>query len=102
MSKPNRHLIFPLDNVEDVAQVMDLPYGELLSIGVNRWNGNVVMSYQDHPEARFYIRLIVAQLANYVDMFDEDSYREPRHGLIRRDLRRSCSGDLSPDFEEVA
>lgn len=102
MSKPNRHLIFPLDNVEDVAQVMELPYGELLSIGINRWNGNVVMSYQDHPEARFYIRLIVAQLANYVDMFDADSYREPRHGLIPRDLRRPCARDFAPDCEEVA
>lgn len=102
MSKPNRHLIFPLDNVEDVAQVMELPYGELLSIGINRWNGNVVMSYQDHPEARFYIRLIVAQLANYVDMFDADSYLEPRHGLIPRDLRRPCARDFAPDCEEVA
>lgn len=106
MSKPNHHMIFPLDNVEDVAQVMDLPYGDLLTIGINRWNGNVVMSYQDHPEARFYIRLIVAQLAGYVDMFDEDNYSEPRHGLIGSDgavcVFPDCRELCPCEFQEVS
>lgn len=78
----SKHIIFPLDNVEEVAQVIDLPKGDILSIGMNRFNGNVVMSYSDHPEARFICRLIVAQLANCVDMFDEESYRSARHGLV--------------------
>lgn len=104
MSKPNRFIVFPLDNVEDVAQIMDLPYGDLLKIGMNRWNGNVVMSYQDHPQARFYIRLIIAQLSNYVDMFDEDNYNEPHFGLVRSDSESVCVFPDCPssEFEEVA
>ena len=79
---PNRHIIFPLEHVEDVAQLVNIPYGDLFTVAMNRWNGNVVLSFQDHPEARFFIRLIVAQLAEMVDMFDEDAYRAPAHGLI--------------------
>ncbi|MEC4184119.1 hypothetical protein VJ918_04775 [Adlercreutzia sp. R21] len=79
---PNKHIIFPLDNVEDVAQLVGIPYGELFHVSMNRWNGNVVFAFQDHPEARFFIRLIVAQLAEMVDMFDEDGYRIANHGLI--------------------
>lgn len=79
---PNKHIIFPLDNVEDVAQLINIPYGELFNVSMNRWNGNVVLSFQDHPEARFFIRMIVAQLSEVVDMFDEDSYRAANHGLI--------------------
>lgn len=82
MSRPNRSLIFPLDNVEELAQIMAVPGGDLFHVGLNRWNGNVVLTYQDHPEARFFIRLIVAQLSNVVDIFDADSYREPNSGLI--------------------
>lgn len=78
----SHHIIFPLDNVEEAAQFIDIPRGELLSVAMNRFNGNVVMSYADHPEARFFIRLIVAQLSQVADMFDEECYREPRHGLI--------------------
>lgn len=79
---PNKHIIFPLEHVDDVAQLVGIPYGELFRVSMNRWNGNVVFAFQDHPEARFFIRLIVAQLADMVDMFDEDSYRSPAHGLI--------------------
>lgn len=73
-------------------------------VGINRWNGNVVMAYQDHPEARFYIRLIIAQLSSYVDMFDADNYAEPRHGLIRRDdfSDFDCEPVYLAAIEEVA
>lgn len=80
--KPNKHMIFPLDNVEDLAQIINLPYGELFNVGVNRFNGNVVFTFQDHPEARFVIRLIIAQLAECVDMFDPDEYRQANTSLI--------------------
>ena len=80
--RPSNHIIFPLNNVDDVAQLVDIPYGDLLVIAMNRWNGNVVMTFQDHPEARFYIRLIIDQLSNLVDMFDESEYSDERHGLI--------------------
>lgn len=110
--KPNRNIIFPLDNVADLAQVMTIPRGELFHVGMNRWNGNVILTYQDHPEARFFIRLIVGQLANVVDMFDEESYCEPNSGLIdieeegqRRVLYGSCDAPafcrFSRDLAEV-
>ena len=80
--KPNKTISFGLENVEDIAQVIDLPYGDLFSVGVNRWNGNVFLTYQDHPEARFVIRLIVAQLSDAVDMFDSEDLPPTRSGLI--------------------
>ena len=80
--KPNKTISFGLENVEDIAQIIDLPYGELFNVGVNRWNGNVFLTYQDHPEARFMIRLIVSQLSEAVDMFEEDDLPPTRSGLI--------------------
>ena len=80
--KPNKTISFGLENVEDIAQVIDLPYGDLFSVGVNRWNGNVFLTYQDHPEARFVIRLIVAQLSEVVDMFNAEELPPTRGGLI--------------------
>lgn len=79
---PNKHIIFPLGNVEEIAQLVAIPYGELFRVSMNRWNGNVVLAFQDHPEARFFIRMIVAQLSDMVDMFDEEAYRSPNSGLI--------------------
>ena len=67
---PNKHIVFPLEHVDDVAQLVAIPYGD------------VVLAFQDHPEARFFIRLIVAQLADMVDMFDIAEYGPERHGLI--------------------
>lgn len=79
---PNKHIVFPLDHVDDVAQLVAIPYGELFHVSMNRWNGNVVLAFKDYPEARFFIRLIVAQLADMVDMFDIAEYGPERHGLI--------------------
>ncbi|MEE0705824.1 MAG: hypothetical protein UCH28_05500 [Adlercreutzia sp.] len=79
---PNKTLITPLRNVEDVAQVMTLPRGTLFEVAVNPWNGNIVFHYQDNPDARFFTRLIIGQFAECLDMFDPDEHDAPNSGLV--------------------
>lgn len=70
--KPNTHIVFPLHGFSDFAQVMEPPRGMLFEFGINPFQGNVVMSFQDNPEARFAIRLVIQQLAEVADIFDSD------------------------------
>ena len=67
----NRHFLIPLEGFSEVSPIMGVPRGDLFKFGINPFNGNVVMCFQDNPTARFYIRLFMAQLAKYPDMFDE-------------------------------
>lgn len=60
----NRHFLISLEGFADVSPIMGVPRGDLFKFGVNPFNGNVVMCFQDNPTARFYIRLFLAQLAN--------------------------------------
>lgn len=71
--KPNVHIVFPLQGFADFAQVMQPPRGELFNFGLNPYNGNIVMSFQDNPEARFAIRLAIQQLAECADIFDSEA-----------------------------
>ncbi len=68
---PNRHMVLPMDFFEDAAQVLPLPRGVLLDFAVNPFNGNIVVGYQDNPCARFFIRLVLEQLAGYDDLFNQ-------------------------------
>lgn len=83
--RPTKLLILPFDAIDDVAQVLDVPRGELLHIAMNPYNGNIVMNYQDNPNARLFIRLIVDQLATADDMFsapsDEELSFAPSYGF---------------------
>lgn len=66
------HMVLPMEFFEDAAQVLDLPRGVLLSLALNPYNGNIIVSYQDNASARFFARLAVDQLAGYPDMFSPD------------------------------
>ena len=70
--RPNSYLTFPLSGFSDFAQIMRPPRGELLNLGLNPYTGQVVMCWQDNPEARFAIRLIISQLSECVDIFDSE------------------------------
>ena len=59
--RPNKLLILPFEPIPDVAEVLDVPRGELFHIAMN--------PYQDNPNARLFIRLVIDQLANSDDMF---------------------------------
>lgn len=85
----NRHFIIPLEGFSDVSSIMGVPRGDLFKFGINPFNGNVVMCFQDNPTARFYIRLFMAQLAKYPDMFDESAIAAYHAGEID-------GGDIEP------
>lgn len=70
MSGLSRNMVMKLDCLDEVRPLVKVPRGDLLNVGMNPFNGNVVISVQDNPEARFYTRLIIDQLAEYVDMFE--------------------------------
>lgn len=78
----NRHFKIPLEGFEDVSPIMGVPRGDLFKFGINPFNGNVIMCFQDNPTARFYIRLFMAQLAKYPDMFDESAIAAYHAGQI--------------------
>ena len=67
--RPNKLLILPFEPIPDVAEVLDVPRGELFHIAMNPYNGNIVFTYQDNPNARLFIRLVIDQLANSDDRF---------------------------------
>lgn len=102
----NRHMVIPLDGFHDVAQIMGVPRGDLFEFGINPFNGNIVVSWQDHPTARFFIRLVLAQLASYPDMFDERAIKAIHSGSISADEFEFSEydrlGDLAETVQEVA
>lgn len=69
MAGLNSHVVIPMINFPDAAQIMDLPRGDLFSFSLNPYNGLIVVRYQDNPGARFFARLILSQLADYPDVF---------------------------------
>lgn len=75
--RPNKVLIVPFSAIDDVAQVMDVPRGELFNVAMNPYNGNVVFNFQDNPNARMFIRLIVNQFACSDDMFSASAPTYP-------------------------
>lgn len=75
--RPNKLLILPFEAMPDVAQVLDVPRGQLFNVAMNPYNGSLVMQYQDNPNARLFIRLIVDQLATADDMFSAPLDDEP-------------------------
>ena len=78
----NRHMIVPLEGFADIAQVMGAPRGSLFEFGINPWNGNIVVSWQDNPTSRFFIRLALAQFSKYPDLFDERAVQAYHEGKI--------------------
>lgn len=93
----NRHLNVPLIGFEDVAQVMKPPRGQLFEFAMNPFNGNLIYSWQDSPESRFYTRMILAQLSKYPDCFDEQLVTAYHEGL----LLPGCEDLPVFDFAEV-
>lgn len=89
----NRHMIIPLEGFADVAQLVGTPTGNLFEFGLNPWNGNIVMSWQDNTTARFYIRLILSQISKFPDLFDERAVQAYYSGLLDLD---NCPADVSP------
>ena len=77
-----REVTTQLEGFPDVSPIMGVPRGDLFKFGINPFNGNVVMCFQDNPTARFYIRLFMAQLAKYPDMFDEKAIAAYHAGQI--------------------
>lgn len=72
--KPNRFITFGIEGIRDVSEVVDIPRGTLFEVALNPWNGNVVFSFQDSPDARFLSRIVIGQLAENFELFEEDSY----------------------------
>lgn len=116
--RPNTSIIAPLQHVAEVAQFMDLPKGELFTVAMNPWNGNFIFRFQNHPDARFFIRLIIGQLAEMADMFDATEHGEPNCGLVdyedeeryremygsyplRRRKRGACVSSSLDDLEQA-
>lgn len=93
----NRHMIVPLEGFADVAQLVGTPSGTLFEFGLNKFNGNVVVSWQDNTTARFFIRLILSQLSKYPDLFDEKAVQAYHNGLVDLD---DCS--LPVSVEDLA
>lgn len=89
----NRHMIIPLEGFGDVAQLVGTPTGNLFEFGLNPWNGNIVLAWQDNTTARFYIRLILSQLSKFPDLFDEKAVKAYYSGQLDLD---EATFELSP------
>ena len=91
----NRHINVPLLGFDDVREVIRPPRGPLFDFAMNPFNGNVIYSWQDCPESRFYTRLILAQLSKYPDCFDEGLVTAYHEGLFLPDYENRPSFDFA-------
>ena len=92
--KPNRFITFGIEGIRDVSEVVEIPRGVLFEVAINPWNGNAVFSFQDSPDARFLSRIVIGQLAENFELFDEGSYP----CAARSDLLPMWRDGAKPDY----
>lgn len=75
--RPNAYAVHPFSYVDELEGIMSVPKGDLATFGVNPFNGNIVFCFQDNPAARFFIRLILDQLASSPNLFEDEECDPP-------------------------